>query len=583
MTATQTAPESAPPAAGFIEGHIDFHQYWHTIKKHRRPIAGIVLLAALFSVLYTFSLTPVYKSTVTLLMEVNPAKVVSIEEVYGTNLANREYIESQYEILKSRALIEKVIGRMALARHPEFRPTKEGKSWLARLFGADAEDDSPTQPLKPEEERESIFGGVKGRLTVEPMRRTQLVKLSFEAHDPKLAADVANALAQIYIESNLEARVQMTQMASEWLARRLEELQHKQVGSEKALQEYVSKQPLSAFESLPEVLNHPTIQRFKEAESEIQRKLSELSKQYGPGHPKMVAAKTELDTLRGNIQREIRTVTKSLSAMDYDSDRGGRGGQKGSRFDNVNPLLKSTQLHALQREVMANRQLYNLFLERVKETKLLGATHTTNARVIDPALPALGPFKPRKNLIVGLSVTIALFVGLLLAFLLEYLDNTLKTASDIEARLGLPTLGILPDLAAKGMENPKITDPAKFFLQDNKSLFAEAVRTIRTGVMLSALDEPHKVVLVASSVPGEGKTTVAMNLALALGHLDQKVLLIDTDMRKPSVGKLCGLPTQTPGLSNLVAGSAGEQECIHKTKEGLDILPSGIIPPKMRS
>ena len=344
----------------------------------------------------------------------------------------------------------------------------------------------------------------------------------------------------------------------------------------------MSKQPVSSFESLPEVLTHPTIVRLKDVEADTQRKISELSKQYGPAHPKMLALKSELETTQNNIRKEMRTVTSSLSSGPEAKMSGSRLGQEDQRnvpVDNLSSLQKTTQLHNLQREVFANRQLYNLFLERTKETKLLGDTHTTNARIIDPAIPALKPIKPVKTLIVGASVLAALFIALLLAFLLEYLENTLKTASDVEARLGLPTLGILPDLAAKGMDNPKITAPEKAFLQDNSSTFAEAVRTLRTGVMLSALDEPHKIVLVTSSVQGEGKTTVTMNLALALAHLEHKALLIDADMRKPNVGKNFDLPAEAPGLSNLVAGTATERECIHKTKEGLDILPSGIIPP----
>src|SRR3990170_5681389 len=258
------------------------------------------------------------------------------------------------------------------------------------------------------------------------------------------------------------------------------------------------------------------------------RKISELSKQYGPAHPKMLSVKDELATVRNSIAREIRTITNSLA--EYDTDRTGRTGPKDARLDAANPLQKTARLHALQREVIANRQLYNLFLDRIKETRLLGDIHTANARVIDPALPALAPIKPRKTLIVGISVLVASFLALMLAFLLDYLENTLKTATDVELKLGLPTVGILPDLAAKSMGNARIASPAKGFVQDNHSSFAEAVRTLRTGVMLSALDEPHKIVLVTSSVSGEGKTTVAMNLALALGHLEHKALLIDADM-----------------------------------------------------
>ena len=369
--------------------------------------------------------------------------------------------------------------------------------------------------------------------------------------------------------------MQITQKASQWLAQRLEELQKKQSEAEKGLKEYVSKQPVKSFESLPEVLTHPTIVRLKDTETDTQRKISELSKQYGPAHPKMLALKSELETIQNNIRKEIRTVTDSLSsgsAAEMTGNRLGQKNQKNAPFDNLTSLQKTTQLHNLQREV-----------------SLTGSFITSSNALKKPSYSAIPTPPTHASSILQLSVAVAGQVayhrGLSLppCLLHRYwpsCSNTSRTPSNRQRHRGsarLPTLGILPDLAAKGLKTES-HGPSQV-LSRTTGLFAEAVRTIRTGVMLSSLDEPHKVVLVASAVSDGGKTTGAMNLALALRHLDQKVLLIDADMRKPSIGKLCGLPTQTPGLSNLVAGSAGGQECIHKTKEGLDILPSGIIPP----
>jgi capsular exopolysaccharide synthesis family protein len=165
-------------------------------------------------------------------------------------------------------------------------------------------------------------------------------------------------------------------------------------------------------------------------------------------------------------------------------------------------------------------------------------------------------------------------LGVMLAFLLDYLDSTFKGADDVEARLGDPMLGLLP-IAKRTQEQ----GAKPLFLDSDQQGFAEAVRTVRTGVVLSGLDASHQIVVVTSSVPGEGKTTTSVNLALAMGQME-KVLLIDADMRRPTIAKTLGIPGSSPGLSNLVAGTAEAEQCIHHHEEGnIDILTAGLIPP----
>jgi capsular exopolysaccharide synthesis family protein len=244
------------------------------------------------------------------------------------------------------------------------------------------------------------------------------------------------------------------------------------------------------------------------------------------------------------------------------------------RVQDVN--RKEFTLRSLKRDVETDRQLYDMFLTRFKETDQGADVESTNARVIDPAQVPAGPIKPQKTRIIVVAVILAMMVGVGLALLIEYLDNTLKSAQDVEESLQLPTLGTIPRLSRR---RRKRMVPERMFVDQPKSEFAEAIRTVRTGVVLSNVDDPHRVVLVTSSIPGEGKTTVAINLAMALGHLD-RVLLIDADMRRASVGNKFGLSNDTPGLSNLVAGTADEDACIHRIDGvSIDILPAGLIPP----
>ena len=191
-------------------------------------------------------------------------------------------------------------------------------------------------------------------------------------------------------------------------------------------------------------------------------------------------------------------------------------------------------------------------------------------------MPA-APYYPNKGRVIAIFVVAAIILGVLLAFLLEYLNNTIKSSEEVEEKLDIPLLGSLHLLASKKSREEE--RPEQMFVEQPKSLFAEAIRTIRTGVMLSAVDSEMKIVTVTSTLPGEGKTTVSINLAIALGHLE-KVLLIDADMRRATLGPHFGFPSETPGLSELVAGTHGAAECIQAHPDGnIDILPAGIIPP----
>ena len=236
---------------------------------------------------------------------------------------------------------------------------------------------------------------------------------------------------------------------------------------------------------------------------------------------------------------------------------------------------KEYQLNVLEREVASNRQLYDMFLGRFKETNATESLQSTVGRVIDPAIPTFSPFRPDKTRAVQIAAVAGVLLGIMLALLLERLDNTFKTSGDVEKKLGLPMLTTLPIVTGK-------FKPERIFTENPQSVFSEGIRTARTSILLSAIDVPHNSLVVTSSIPGEGKTSVATNMALALGQV-RKVCLIDADMRRPTVAKVLGVDTSSKGLSNLVSGSDPTSECLHFNKElGIHIIPSGIVPPNLQ-
>jgi len=293
----------------------------------------------------------------------------------------------------------------------------------------------------------------------------------------------------------------------------------------------------------------------------------------------MVAAETELKAARENARRGLAGAVQTVT-REFESARANEAAIErtlsAAKGDIQNLNRKEFQLAALEREVATSRQFYDMFMQRYKETNISSEMHSPIARVIDPAILPLGPVGPNKRLIVGASLLAALLTGIFLALLLERLDNTVKTSHEVESRLGVPLLGVLNITRVKsGMQIERV------FLEDPQTSFSEAIRTIRSGVMLSALDSPKKVVLVTSSVPEEGKTTVAANLAFALGQV-KKTLLIDADMRRPKIGRaLGGAQSNLLGLSQLVTGEATLERCVYPVHNGgqLSVLPAGRIPP----
>ena len=563
-----------------------------------------------------------YRATATILIETGKSKVVSVEEVYSGVSANREFFQTQAEIMRSRELVTKVVAKLKLATHPEFDPRQREPS-LWQKWTAPLGLENPRPDISDEAAEKSAIGQFIGRLSAEPMKTSSLVRVNFEANDRELAARAANAVADAFIENDLEARFQLTQKASDWLNSRVAGLRQKLADSEKTLQEYRERERIidskglaqsgtskvledlfqklgetrqrrsesevaynqvralrgtagANFESIPAVLRSPLFLDAKKVEGDAEKRLSELSQRYGKEHPRMVQAESELKSSRENTRRQIDTIVAGLS-KEYEVARANEAaiertlGEARGQVQNVN--RKEYQLGALEREVAANRQLYDMFIGRFKETTVTNDLQSAIGRVIDRAQPPGGPIRPNTDQVIRTAFLLSLLFAMAVALLLDRLDNTIKTTGDVESRLGIGVLSAIP-IVAGGKDVAK-----KAYLKDANSVFAESIRTARTGVLLSSIDQTHKVLVVTSSVPGEGKTTFAMNLAFAHAQT-KKVLLIDADMRRPSVAKTLGFEKGTSGLSEYITGAAAASQVIVPIEDTeAMLLPAGHIPP----
>ena len=613
---------------------IDLTHYWRVFRRHLGRIIALSVVATLLAVLAVMSITPTYRATSTLLIESRDAKILSIEEVYGISSASDEYFQTQFEILKSRELAKRVAMELNLLDVPEFNPNHEAnkqsfsiKGYIKGLAGVEEE------PLTEDEILATTVDTFWAAVSVEPIRKTQLVKISVDSQSPELATRAANAMAQAYIDSQMEARVGMSQQAAGWLSDRLGGLKEKLEQSERKLQDYreannlidvegvgtllskqideitkslveasarrleaestyqqlksVGKRTYDNLGSLSFIMSNPVIVGLRQDETKAELKVSELSKRYGAQHPKMVAAQSELSAVRDGMLAQMNRIAAAIE-KDYNTSREKEASlQKvldGKLAEARNLNRTSFTLNDYVREVAANRELYDAFFSRIRETTETGDLQAANARISDPAVTPKFPVKPNKKLIVALTLVVSLMFGVGLAFLLDALDATLKNADDVDRKLGVPLLGIIP-MVERDKEQSKSTpaqDDARLvraFMDDAAHGFTESVRTLRTSLTLAGLESPVQVILFTSSIPGEGKTTTSTNIAEAYGQME-KTLLIDADMRRPTMAKKLGLPHNSRGLSNAVAYPDTLDECIHHVPElGIDVIPSGPIPP----
>lgn len=591
--------------------------YWRTVYRRKWWILGV---AALFGAIAAFAVsyvTPIYRATVTLMIEQNRARLVSIEEVYSGVSANREHYQTQTEMLKAPALAATVIQKLGLATHPEFDPRQQKRSFWSDILPAAA----PTDPAEWTQEtvQVAVLADFLSRITIQPVRLSQLVKLGFDSADPQLAARIANAIADAYLETDIEVRAKITQRAGDWLADRLTGLKENLEESERALQQFREREGMldtrglaqggatrqfeeltraltdaklrrvdvennyyqikaakGSLEALPVVLRSAYVDRLKSLEGEAERRLATRSKRYGPEHPRRIEAEKNISVRRENAQYGVQAVIESF-AKEYEVAKANERAvertlavARGS-IQNIN--RKEFQLEALQRDVATNRQIYERFLNRYRETRAAGDTQSSVvARVVDPAIPGW-LYKPRKERIILIGFMLGLLAGAMIALLRDRIDNTIKSGDEVEEKLGVPTLTILPLLTANSGNAI-----GRHFLEEPSSVFSEAIRTARTSLLLSAIDVQSKVLLVTSSVPNEGKSAFAANLALAHAQAN-KVLLIEADLRRPSMAQHLGLDASKPGLTSLFTGTATFAECVQRVEgSSLYVLPSGTTP-----
>ena len=614
---------------------LDLLHLWRVVWSAKWNIAWLVLLSCALAVAVLSFITPQYVGSATLLIKDKTPPVMSFQQAAESGGATTtDYLQTQQALLQSRELAERAVRKLGLTTNPITDPRQQAQSWFTpRQWLAELNRDQwlpwldLLPPPKPPATEEQVFNDVTQNLmlhtSVKFVGKSQLLEIDVELPDPALAAAVANALAQGFIDSQQDTSLKSSQNNTSWMNTRLVELRDNLRVAENKLQGYREEQGLvdvdgvatisanelqmtgnrmidarrdraeaesqfrqaqslsngdiSRLSSVPAVLSNPLIQQFQADLAKAQAKVEELSGRYGPKHPALISARSEQRTAANSLRLQVQQVVAGIERqyqLAVASEDALRKSFNSNKAQIQDISRKEFQLREFQREVDSTRALYETFVTRLKETAATSDMDSAKARIVDPAIAPLEASKPRKNLILAIVALVAAVVGVALAFLFDTLSNTFKTDDTVESLLNVPLLSVVPLVMKKSRRQL-----ARLFEDNDHPRFCETIRNLRTWLMLQNNERPAQVVLVTSSVSGEGKSTIANNLASSLAPLE-RVLLIDADMRQPTLSLNFDFPPESPGLANLMAGTARLEDCI-RSVGNLDMLPAGCLAPSM--
>lgn len=597
------------------ERGLDLRALWGAVYRNRYVIGAALLLGLLAGFGAALLTAPSYRATATVQIDQQSAKVLNSQDVEPTPSAQEaeRFLQTQVDVLKSRSLANRVAETLGFFKDVGFVTTmSNGK--------APSETPVPTDARW----REGIIGTVRGNLKVDLPRNSRVVQIHFESPDPALSAAVANSYAQNFITANLQRRFDTSAYSREFLQGQLAETKRRLETSERELIGYArsaglidasagiaggadlagpkslttsnlvemnqaysqarsarvqaqqrwSQAQATPLMSLPEVLSNPTVQQLTQRRAELEAQYQEERQRRKEEHPAVMQAAAkireldrQINTLATSIRSSIRDQYQ-VAARQEQALQGNVGQLKGETLAEQD---RGVRYNILKREVDTSRELYEGLLQRYREVSAAAGITANNISIIDRAEPPLAPIWPRPMLNMLLGGVAGLALALLLVFVRERFDDSVRAPEDVDRKLNLPLLGLVPLLPPKTLP--------KDALQDPRSSLSEAHSAMRTSLELSSDQGVPRTLLLTSSRQSEGKTTTAYATAKDFAEAGMNVLLVDSDLRKPSLHRLLNMHNRV-GLSNVLARQKSLEEAIQPTAiDNLTFLSSGPLPP----
>jgi polysaccharide biosynthesis transport protein len=558
-------------------------------------------------------------------VEVNPPgeQALSTSDTSSGSQADfkTDYIQTQTEILQGDELASAVIKTLKLESNPQFMDKKPPNVVIRTITGF---LDS-IGLNKKSSDKERALALFQKNLSVAQVKNSKLVSISFSSHDPRLAAQITNTLANLYIELNYQKGYQTAMKAAQWLSAQLEDLRKKNLAFDQALVDFQRKNGIPVDvnsedaanpvaqqvndiqheltqtqiermrgeaslktvvpgheDSLPQMHDSEVAKQLQQSLSAARSQLADAQALYGANHPSVKKLHDQVETWQKELDAERTRVVNQLSST-YDAARirekllSQSLNNSQSRMGDLNG--KMIRYQAMKSQARANEDLYNQLLARLQEAGIKAGLKSTNLRIVDEARVLDTPTKPQRLLISMLGVLMGLAGGICLAFVQDSRHDVIRSSDDLQELTGLPTSMIPAELRQRRISpskyrigsTPEVQPTGRFFIDRPRSPEFEAVNSLYTSVVIRSASEPTKVILVASPGPKEGKTTVAVNLALALGR-QRRVCLVDADLRKPSVKRA------EKGLRDVLNGTAEVKDVLVAIpeNENVMILPAGV-------
>lgn len=583
-------------------------EYLNIVLARKWLILATTIIGIVIAVVITMGMPKLYRATATIQIDREAVRVVEQRGVEPpANVGLQEFYQTQYGLLKSRALAETVVRRLRLSENQ------------AVLFGARGrpDDERVAALMANRKAREQIaIGAVRGGLVISPVRGSGLVDVGFSSPDPKIAADVANSIAENFIAANLARRYNATAYARQFLETQLAAARRRLEVSERNLVEYANSQRLitldrtnesgaTSSQSLASVdlaalnealgaakadriaaeakakggsaalqrqLDDPALAALRQSRASLAAELAKLLTQFQPDYPPAQALQrqiNEIDRQMGGIRRTVGDSVQADYRAAVQREAQLQAQVDALKQDVLNVRDRSIRYGILQREADTNREQYQALLQRYKDVTVAGGVGVNNVSIVDTALPPAAPYTPRRSLNIAIGALLGLLVGVAIAFLLAQLDQTIRFPHELGTRIGLPLLGSVPKLA----RNTDVLNE----LDDRQSVLVEAYNSIQTSLRFTTSHGAPRSILVTSSRAAEGKTTTSFAIARNFAKLGTRTLLIDGDMRNPAVHRGLGM-VNSQGLSDALSGS-NPMEGIRRIDDNLSVMTAGPLPP----
>jgi succinoglycan biosynthesis transport protein ExoP len=610
-----------PPAA-------DIREMWRTLLRRKWIIISTVLVVMGVTVAVLSSLAPRFTAEAVLMVGDQQTRVLDLQAAV-TGVA-AEVTESETQILRSRRIARMVIEKLNLLNDRTFEPVPQRHGWLsdAGTYLGDAASylkNSLLPPSAVDAAAANPEGDIRMsravdtlllHLDVAPKGRSRVIGVSYRSENPQTAAKITNTIADTYIQDALNNKVQTTVQANKWLNERVDELRDQVIDTDKLVQQrrsaagivagrqvdLINEQISSLSEQLilagadraqadaklqeaqrasrfgdavSDVAASPIVQKLRADQNEIQQRIAQSSQVMGDKNPAMVQLRAQQAANAAALAAETSKIVSSLgntASIARSREQALRAALANLKEQAGKTDVADVDISAQQREAQANHALYDRLLARAKETSIESGLQTADAHIISHADVPLRPSYPNKPLVLALSFIGAALLASLLVIGLESIDQGFRDLAQVEQALGVSALGFVPRL--RPGEAPEMHVLTKPF-----SAYAEAIRGVYTSLILSDVDHPPKIVLITSSLPGEGKSATAIALARLVARSGKRVLVIDSDLRKPRIHEEFGVPLK-PGLIDYLAGKVTINDVLLKdTKSEAFVLPPGTYAP----